>query len=203
MSASAQPAFNALLRDEQLLAATRKNDIEAVTALLKQGARLKADDYRREVLQERERLLLVRPFVTFGGMSVDAHDNYENTALMLSAICNEPELARWLIDNGAGIDVMNRGRETPLSSAAMNGRFEIMRLLMDAGASLYKVYNATYKVLIGSNSDHNREEVAAVIQAELERRRGLEEQKAQRQEADRKAARLAVLRRRAVSLRPQ
>jgi hypothetical protein len=69
-----------------------------------------------------------------GGYLDEQDQTTGRTALILAAWLGQVEAARYLIKNGARVDLADTWGNTPLHSAAENGHPEIVRLLLEAGA---------------------------------------------------------------------
>ncbi len=77
------------------------------------------------------------------GTDVNTWDNeFGVTALSWAALLDEVKIAKFLIENGADVNVKSRDGSTPLHSAAFLGRAEIAELLIQKGAD---VNPANYK----------------------------------------------------------
>ena len=92
--------------EEDLIAATRDNDVAQVESLLVHGAR------------------------------ANARDAAGNTALIISAAYGYTDMAALLITSGADVDIRGRLGHTALTAAAEEGNLEIARLLLDSGADV-------------------------------------------------------------------
>jgi uncharacterized protein len=64
----------------------------------------------------------------------DAGDAWDRTPLMHASIKAHLGVVRWLLDKGAAIDAMARGKVTALSLACYYGRIDVVRLLVERGA---------------------------------------------------------------------
>lgn len=151
---------------EQLLDAARNGDLASLEALLAahpetlnhrnhmgQGALLLAQYHRKP---EAVRLLLARnPELTLHeacatGVQarvesilrevprmIDAHSPDGFTPLSLACFFGHTELARWLIDRGANLDLAatNPMQVAPLHAASAGRHLEIVRALLEAGAN--------------------------------------------------------------------
>jgi surface polysaccharide O-acyltransferase-like enzyme len=90
-----------------LIAAVRKNDVDAIAAELASGADVNAQD-------------------PLSGI----------TPLSWAALHGHPAAAKILIENGANLESANRDGARPLHAAAFLGRTEVVKLLMECGADI-------------------------------------------------------------------
>jgi hypothetical protein len=98
-------AAHAQSLDEDLIAAARKGNAEAVKDLLAKGA------------------------------NVNAKSRYGATALSYAADRGNAEIVKLLLERGAEVDVQDTFyRATPMTWASMKGNAEIVKLLLDKGA---------------------------------------------------------------------
>jgi ankyrin repeat protein len=81
----------------------------------------------------------IATYLCENGADKDLKDEIDNTALM-HAIYSCPEIAMYLIINGANINIKNKLGEYPVHFAAMNGNHLIMKMLYDRGVEL-NIYN--------------------------------------------------------------
>lgn len=65
------------------------------------------------------------------GFDINHQDSEGHTLLYLS---QTPETTQWLLNHGADPNIGNNRQDTPLINAARNGRLEIVKLLLAAGA---------------------------------------------------------------------
>ncbi len=73
------------------------------------------------------------------GANLNAKTSRGRTALIYA--CDHkasPQIAKYLIDNGADLDAQEEDRETALTYASMYGRISIVKYLIDAGADVNK-----------------------------------------------------------------
>lgn len=91
---------------QELIMATKKNNIHEVKALLKRGANINAQNERGE------------------------------TALMAAARRNFIPIVQLLLREALDIELAEKTGITPLQSAVINGNIEIVKLLLDAGAQV-------------------------------------------------------------------
>jgi|688.fasta_scaffold461813_2 ankyrin repeat protein len=73
---------------------------------------------------------------------------------------NNLELAKWLIDRGLDIDAYNDSNEwPPLAIACAKGHFEMVHLLLNAGASIdtaTSLVNPLFSAIVGGDSPSHR-----------------------------------------------
>lgn len=77
-------------------------------------------------------LTMVQVFLD-GGMSPDARDNYDATALMLAARGGHAPVVRALLDKGAEVNAKSDDGITALMAAAYMGQADIVEMLLAAG----------------------------------------------------------------------
>ena len=71
------------------------------------------------------------------GIDINAKDSeFGVTALAWAVLLNDMEIAKFLIEKGADVNMKNRDGSTPLHSAAFLGRAEIAKLLIQKGADV-------------------------------------------------------------------
>jgi ankyrin repeat protein len=92
----------------------------------------------------------------------------------LAVLCDQGEVARYLIENGARINARAKDRHggTPLHWAAALGRLEMARRLIDAGADLNAGDNDGFTPLDAANYESEIEKQAKREIADLLRQRG-------------------------------
>ncbi len=85
---------------------------------------------------ERGELAGIEAFLN-AGVSIDYRFEASNqTSLMIAAISGQLDAARCLIENGAGINLKDRGEYTALHWAAFYGRYQVAEELIRVGAEL-------------------------------------------------------------------
>ena len=123
--------------DEQLLAAARVGDSEAIKRLIDEGANPSATDARgRSALllsvmaghDDAARALLRR------GARVDTADADGKTALMWASDAGHLDVAELLLKRGADIAARNKYGQTALIDAAWRGREEVVKMLLTINA---------------------------------------------------------------------
>lgn len=138
--------------DWQLASAVLRNDLEAVTSLLKVGAspnaRTKHNNFdadSRKLKAEHEQFdsalylaMLRRPEIAATLLSNDAAPDLPNlmgrTALHEAAYRGRSELVSLLLAHGATVDAPNAVGRTPLMEAAGQGHLACVEALVQAGA---------------------------------------------------------------------
>jgi ankyrin repeat protein len=83
--------------------------------------------------------LKIAKYLCENGANKDLTDEIGNTALM-HAIYKYPEIAMYLITNGADINIKNSQDETAIHFASMAGNLSIIKMLFERGANI-NVYN--------------------------------------------------------------
>jgi ankyrin repeat protein len=63
------------------------------------------------------------------------NDGYGSTPLMLASECNDVEIVKALINKGANVNEKNKKGANALTAATIKGHKEVVRVLLDAGAS--------------------------------------------------------------------
>lgn len=79
--------------------------------------------------------LKIVKYLCENGADINVKDNVSNTAL-LHSIYHCPEIALYLIQQGADLTIMNKFNETPLHFAAMSGDLFICKILIERGLDL-------------------------------------------------------------------
>jgi ankyrin repeat protein len=79
--------------------------------------------------------LKIVKYLCENGANINLKDNVNNTAL-LHSIYLSPEIALYLIQQGADLTIMNKFNETPLHFAAMAGDLFISKILIEQGLDL-------------------------------------------------------------------
>jgi ankyrin repeat protein len=115
------------------------NSIEMAKLLIARGADINSKGYpvlNSAINQERRDLC---EFLMQRGADVNAKDKWGNTSLYLAIRNDDSDIMNILIANGAEVDIKHtRGEteETALHYAAITGRTEAVKLLLEAGANI-------------------------------------------------------------------
>ncbi|MFB9279401.1 ankyrin repeat domain-containing protein [Cohnella cellulosilytica] len=129
------PYFNTT--DADLLKAVRNGDTQAVSTLLKQGARPDVvDEMFITPLMEAAReghMEMVKALLEYGA-SPNLHASNNETALMWAVDGGYLEIVKLLLEVGADPNVTGDWYRTSLMSAAKNGYTDIAKALLQAGA---------------------------------------------------------------------
>ena len=96
------------------------------------GFPLSADAFARAI-STRHRPLIELCFAA--QLDMNAPDEDGRTPLLLATLHGDWEIARRLMDSGAGVDAADNAGTTPLMAAAMHGNVEILRALTERKAS--------------------------------------------------------------------
>ena len=97
------------------------------------------------------------------GVSLEARNANEDTALILSAYNGKIFIVECLLDHGADIHSISNGGLTALYMAAQNGHHEVVALLIAKGADIHSTDNAGYTALYMAASCGHHETVALLI----------------------------------------
>lgn len=139
--------------------ATRRGDIAVLKLLLKAGAdpeSANADGETSLMRVARTGNVEAARLLVKAGVKVDAREKWGGqTALIWAAAQNQPAMVQFLASKGADVNArstvrawprrmtaeerpkdMNRGGLSPLMYAARDGRIEVMRVLLQAGAAV-------------------------------------------------------------------
>ncbi|MCL4361168.1 ankyrin repeat domain-containing protein [Candidatus Dependentiae bacterium] len=84
---------------------------------------------------------------------MDSMDSNETPALNIATRENNFPLVKFLIDNGANVNVTNKYGHTPLNNAALYGSLETVKYLLDHGADV-NLYKETLHNAILSQKDN-------------------------------------------------
>ena len=121
---------------EDLLAAVKMNDIPAAEALFAKGMDVNTTDPGANTLLmmaiQGESGDMVKLLLRHKAR-VDPRNQYGETALMLAAAAGSLEQVRWLVDQGAKINLPGWN---PLIYAAWRGQTEVVRYLLSKGADI-------------------------------------------------------------------
>ena len=69
-----------------------------------------------------------------GVIGVDERDHYDNTPLMDAAENGQLDVVKYLVDNGANVNTIDKAYRTPLMLAAEKGHLDVVKYLVDKGA---------------------------------------------------------------------
>jgi uncharacterized protein len=94
--------------DQRLAMAVQNNDLETLHLLVQSGVAVNATTPDRAA-----------------------------TVLMMAVRTGIPELVKFLLENGADVNITNRDGETALFFAVYHGRADLVNMLLDKGASVY------------------------------------------------------------------
>ena len=89
----------------------------------------------RVVADKKHGYLEVVKLLLDKGATIDAKNNFGNTALFLASNNGQVEVVKLLLDKGATVDAKNNQDITPLMMASQNGDVEVIKLLLAKGAN--------------------------------------------------------------------
>ena len=69
-------------------------------------------------------------------LSLEDKTKEGDTPLMLAALANNIEIAKYLLDSGSKINARENDGSTPLLAAAANGFVDLLIFLIDSGANI-------------------------------------------------------------------
>lgn len=154
-----------------LVHAVKKNDPEAVAALLARGADPRTKDSVGTpvvVLAARRGSAAIVQALLKKGADPNARDEAGSTPLLKAVERDRPEVVRILLAGGADVNAAcNRGIAqgiTPLMSAAMIGSEELVQALLDQGADVNAVAGFGLTAL-GIARTRNKDEIVRRLQA--------------------------------------
>jgi serine/threonine protein kinase len=129
-----------LSKNEELLEASEKGDVEKVKKLLKKGADVNAKNFlgftSLHIAASAGHIEVVKLLIE-NGANVNAKDNVGWTPLYNAAIYGHIEVVKLLIEKGADVNAKANYGTTPLHEAAYHGHIEVVRLLLEHGADPY------------------------------------------------------------------
>ena len=126
------------------------------------------------------------------GVSVNAKNRFDDTALLVAALKGHTNIARLLLEKHAALDEKNKYGHTALIMAACNNHKDIVRLLLDAGAAL-DIRDHDNRTALDWACKHMRKEIEQMLREEVNRRDQQREQKI-RENVAKKTARLRFYR---------
>lgn len=125
--------------------AVQNNNFELTKYLIKNGVKLKDRNSGHDILFEAVKngnlalvkyLLPLFKYIDRYYLIFTPHRDVR-TSLLITAIQNDNiEIAKYLIKNGANINLSNNRGETPILTAMRNKHFELARYIIDKGANL-------------------------------------------------------------------
>src|ERR1700674_50005 len=164
IQAAAQPAINP---NSELLAAVRRNNPAAVTALLDQGAAINS----RNRLGDSPLLIAAKGgntplalLLVERGADVNQRNLAGVSPLMAAAFEGNAELARSLLAKGADTGPADRVKKTAAVYAAGNGHAEVLRMLFDAGVPVNQRYDNELTALMWASA-YGRDDAVKLLLA--------------------------------------
>lgn len=134
---------NTNLKDNEgetpLFTLVSKGNSEAIKLILAKGADV--DVRRNDGKSVLEYAVVVKanraktlPYLLPASKNIDAPDSKGDTLLMKAAMLDQLDVVKWLVENGANMNVKNQYNATPLQIAKMNKYESIVRYLTSKGA---------------------------------------------------------------------
>jgi ankyrin repeat protein len=162
--------------------AVRRGHVDAVRLMLEQGANPRSNEGDLSIAvnamprEDPARLGEIMNGLLQRGWPVDARNDNDLTALMMAASDDNRPLVQLLLRSGADVNLhcecraIYRGGHSALTLASFGGREEVVRLLLDAGASVDAPANdgtplmlaaengsaPVVKLLLGKGADPNK-----------------------------------------------
>lgn len=130
------------IRSRPLHAAAMADQLPMVIYLLQQGADVDATDSKGRTplmagLSSGPKTFEVSEALIKNGATVNSRESvYQMSALHFAAAHGNVEIARFLLRNGADINLKDTNGETPLHHAVGDGRTEMVELLIALGADV-------------------------------------------------------------------
>ena len=130
-----------LSKNERLMRAVKKNDLQKVKVLLDAGADANAvynRDYKSHITHfaAAKGYLEVLSLLLERGASIENADHFRRTALHFAAANGRLAVVEMLLSRGAYIEACDRDGETALHNAAANGSWPVCEHLLDKGAQV-------------------------------------------------------------------
>ena len=114
------------------------NDIDAVEALIADGAKVNVKDYDGTPLHTAAwcGCTEIVKMLIDAGADVNAKNSYGNTPLDLAVRYGHADVVNLLIDAGADVNAKDLDAWTPLHVASLYGNIKIIKVLIDFGADV-------------------------------------------------------------------
>jgi len=131
--------------------ATKDNAIskEALRRLEKINVPFSSDSFFQCV--QDQNLNAVRDFLA-AGMDPNVKDAFDATALMIAANKGYADMAKILLENGAGVNIKSDDGITALMAAAYRGYEDIVRMLLEQGADVHVESESGLTALMAAES---------------------------------------------------
>ena len=124
------------------------------------------DEYLEWMVQNKHWALINQTLVTFTedhGANINTWIGDYGTALQTASYCNNKEMARLLLENGADVEVVDRRNHTALQIASSQGHEEIARLLLKNGANVNRESGSYGSALHAASSCNHAEMVKMLL----------------------------------------
>lgn len=172
-----------LIEEMTLMAAIKKNDLDEVEQLLNEETLVQLNDNRRTTLMvaveggnEKIINLIIEEAKKLSDQEkenfLDAQDYFGTTALIRVVNLSDTKILELLIQEGAGVNVVDNLDRTPLIHAVINGKPEMVRLLKNAKADISLRDEANKAALDYANElldkypgDQDRKDVLEILNA--------------------------------------
>jgi hypothetical protein len=153
-----------------LMKAAEAGDTETLRALLKEGADPTPPAYGWSVggLAVKEGHMETLKALLEEAPSIQADKRYLGVLVKVAAINDRNEIATFLLEQGANIDVRTEEGWTPLMHAAYNGHVDVMQTLIDRGADLHARNNYDWTILLVAANNGQTEAVRMLLTQDVD-----------------------------------
>jgi len=115
---------------------TLRTIIFALLALLALPLHAGSNDYKLLNAAKTGDLAQVKALMSAGDVDANVIDSFQNSALMMAVDNQHREVAEYLLQHGADIQLDNKYGYTPLMQAVMRNDAKMVNLLLDKGAKI-------------------------------------------------------------------